>query len=53
MYLVSFVTENLKKIGGVILVLCFLVIRQEFQNLTLKREEWRKSIWALDIMIEI
>ena len=28
-----------------ILVLCFLVIRQEFQNLTLKREEWRKSIW--------
>ena len=36
-----------------ILVLCFLVIRQEFQNLTLKREEWRKSIWALDIMIEI
>ena len=33
-----------------ILVLCFLVIRQEFDP---EREEWRKSIWALDIMIEI
>ncbi len=39
-----------RKIGAVILVLCFLVIRQEFDP---EREEWRKSIWALDIMIEI
>ena len=39
-----------RKIGVVILVLCFLVIRQEFDP---EREEWRKSIWALDIMIEI
>ena len=39
-----------RKIWAVILVLCFLVIRQEFDP---EREEWRKSIWALDIMIEI